>query len=503
MAEDPHHPVEVPLQLLDPQGLQEPQGTVAHRELAEDDQSCSSFFRDKDKVCCSLVVPIISIIGIALTICCCYDLFTRESRRPTLAPHPSSLPLTKEMSPWLRWDYRDGDVRAPRILVWTGPPSMISEAARIDAASHLAASDGSTTEYWTSCHFVTDDPYDAPDQCAVTYDRRLLMESDLIVFHADRLNASDLPRKRSTGQLWVFWARIHPVSPTFVGDIGLLGPISRVRVKDSPSALPIQLAQVFNWTMSHREDTVVHIVHKTFGPGFLSTGNLSISSANPSSWSAMPTRRDAAWIASDCERERFREEQEKLRSLNDGRYYLNAVPVHLQVLPNCGAGQCASLADCVAQVAKKFKFIVVAATPACFQSVHDLVYEAFEHDLVPIVLASSNITLNVPPKSVVNAADWLGPGRLHAYLRTLLDDPAEYGSYFAWKQNFTVFTLDDELCSLCAAFQKDNWTVAPKRLDVREWWELRARCRVEPLFGVDAFTVISDSPTLANASPKR
>ncbi|XP_050038327.2 alpha-(1,3)-fucosyltransferase 7-like [Dermacentor andersoni] len=503
MAEEPNDPAEIPLQLLEPLIPQAPQGAVAHQELAENDQPSRRFCREKDKACCRVSVALISSFIIALAIYGTYNWFTCDSSQPARPPRPSS--LTKEMSPWLRWDYRDGDVRVPRILVWTDPPSEISEAPSIGAASGLGASKDSTPQhsYWTSCHFITNYPYDVPEQCAVTNDRRLLMESDLIVFHADRVNASDFPKKRSTGQLWIFLARTHPTAPTFVGDIGLLGAISDVRVNVSPSALPMQLSRVFNWTMSRREDATVPIVHKNFGPGFLSSGNLSISSTNTSGWSPMPTRLHAAWIASDCERQRFREEQEKLRSLNDGLHYLNDVPIRLQVLPNCGAGQCHSLADCVAQVAKNFKFIVVAAMPACFQSVHELVYEAFEHDLVPIVLASSNITLNVPPKSVVNAADWLGPGRLHAHLRTLLDHPAEYESYFAWKRSFTVSTLEDELCSLCQAFQKGNLTVGPTRLDVREWWELRARCRVEPLFGVDALTVVSDFPTLANVSPKR
>ncbi|KAH7959474.1 hypothetical protein HPB49_011344 [Dermacentor silvarum] len=392
---------------------------------------------------------------------------------------------TKLMSPWLRWEYRDGDVRAPRILVWTDPPSEISEARLIDVASGIAASKDSTAEHWTSCHFITDDPYDVPEQCAVTYDRRLLMESDLIVFHADRVNASDLPRKRGLNQLWVFLARPHRRVPYFEFDVGIRRAVRRF------TALFNDRMQLFSWTMGSREDADVNVAYKSLRNRSTSADHSSSSAASVNPSYASPilrSRKDAAWIASDCERERFREEQEKLRSLNNGRHYVNAVHIHVQVLPNCGAGQCDSLADCVAQVAKKFKFILVAGTPACFQSVHDLVYEAFEHDLVPIVLPSPNITLKVPPKSVVSVADMPEPGRLHAHLRTLLDDPAEYERYFAWKQNFTVSALDDELCSLCEAFQKENLTVPAPRLDIREWWEVRARCEATPSLGIDVFS---------------
>ncbi|KAL1421124.1 hypothetical protein MTO96_023431 [Rhipicephalus appendiculatus] len=206
----------------------------------------------------------------------------------------------------------------------------------------------------------------------------------------------------------------------------------------------------------------------------------------------MRKRLDAAWIASTCELEKFEEEQERRRRHNDLVDELGDVhdldgmtQTDLQVLPECGASQCKSPTDCVAQIAKKFNFIVVASTPACFQSVDDLVYEAFKHDIVPVVLASPNIELIFPPKSVVSTAD--KPGRFHELLRALLTDPEMYEAYFDWKRNFRVTTLANELCPLCQAIQEQPKREAPPSLDYREWWERRIRCRAEPLFDVDTF----------------
>ncbi|KAH7955291.1 hypothetical protein HPB52_000095 [Rhipicephalus sanguineus] len=350
------------------------------------------------------------------------------SSPPSLSPPP-----ILEMTSWIEWQYRYyGDAQIPRILIWTGSPSGNSSVYRVEKAAKNAA-----------CNF-TDGHYDGGNSsllpCSVTHDRSLLMESDAIVFHVDLVNVSDLPRKRASNQLWVFWARTHPAIPTPV-DGDLEEAISHVEGTGKPSSLPLQLWQFFNWTMAHREDAVVRIAHKSFVPGFPSTADMLSSTFIQSPPLAMVKRRDAAWIASTCELEKFKKERERSRRdkvlvdvLGDLHDLDDMKQTDLQVLPDCGASQCKSPTDCVAQIAKKFKFIVVASTPACFESVGDLVYEAFKHDIVPVVLAPPNFKLSFPPKSVEQ------PKRM-----------------------------------------------SPPALDYREWWERRVRCRAEALFDVGTF----------------
>ncbi|KAL3181583.1 hypothetical protein MRX96_036700 [Rhipicephalus microplus] len=259
-----------------------------------------------------------------------------------------------------------------------------------------------------------------------------------------------------------------------------------------PSSLSIPLSQLFNWTMAHREDAVVRIVHKSFVPGSPAAADMPSSIFNQSRRSAMKKRLDAAWIASTCELEKLKEELQSRRRDND--LVNDFGDVHdldgmtqtvLQVLPDCGSSQCKSPTDCIAQIAKKFKFLVVASTPACFDSVDELVYEAFKHDIIPVVLASPNITPIFPPKSVISTTD--KPGHLQAVLRALLNDAEMYESYFNWKQKFRVVTLEHELCPLCQAIQEQPALQASPSLDYREWWERRIRCRAEPLFDVRTF----------------
>ncbi|KAL1421125.1 hypothetical protein MTO96_023432 [Rhipicephalus appendiculatus] len=120
---------------------------------------------------------------------------------------PSPLPPKIEhMSPWIEWKHRHyGDTQNPRILIWTGSPSRNAEKSAQN----------------TTCNF-TDAHDDSRSSsllpCSVTHDRSLLMESDAIVFHGDLVNMSDLPRKRASKQMWVFWARTHPGAPAPVDD---------------------------------------------------------------------------------------------------------------------------------------------------------------------------------------------------------------------------------------------------------------------------------------------
>lgn len=408
-----------------------------------------------------------------------------------LAPPSSLPPPIMEMSPWNEWrDRYYGDTRIPRILIWTGSYSGHSHVSRIEKPAENI-----------TCN-INDGHDDSRRSsqlpCFVTHDRSLLMESDAIVFHADIVNVSDLPRKRASNQLWVFWARTHPAAPAPVDDY-LEEATSHVEGTGTPSSLPIQLSQIFNWTMAHREDAAVHIAHKSFVPEFPSTADMLSSIFIQSPRSALSRRRDAVWIASNCELEKLKEEQERRRRNNDlvddlgDLHELDGMTqTDLQVLPDCGASQCKSPTDCVAQIAKKFKFIVVASTPACFESVDDLVYEAFKHDIVPVVLASPNFKLSFPPKSVVTTRD--KPGRFPELLHALLTDPGKYEAYFDWKQKFRVTTLENELCPLCLAMQEQPKRTSPPALDYREWWERRVSCRAEALFDVDTFR--KDAPSL-------
>ncbi|XP_050028752.1 uncharacterized protein [Dermacentor andersoni] len=406
---------------------------------------------------------------------------------------PRASPTMLLMQPWIPWIKRPHDTLVPRIMVWTGAPSESSAAPPVvNAASVLAAPEPSSyNEKWITCSFVgySGDDMLAQRRCTVTYDRRLVMESDAIVFPADSVNVHDLPGRRAIRQLWVLWARTAPAL-----DVSGVAPFNLFRPWKSRSSISDELLALFNWTMSSRQGAHVNSTYKSFRPRSPSVEHPCSTAAsrrqqppgnrNSSEKSTMLRRRaDAAWIAADCEQRVFEEE---IRTWSASKDQINgcvAKVVNLHVIPNCGVGLCESMADCVAYVARHFNFIVVTQTPACFPSLYELVYEAFKHDLVPVVLLSSpNVPLNLPPKSTVSVQEILEPMFLEEYIRYLLDHPAAYEAYFDWKQKFTVTTLEEDLCPLCVAQHGIYKWKFPAGQDVREWWHLRATCSSGPLF---------------------
>ncbi|XP_077534821.1 alpha-(1,3)-fucosyltransferase C-like [Haemaphysalis longicornis] len=394
---------------------------------------------------------------------------------------PSGTAPVAPTLPWLPWRDRTDDVGVPRILVWNRPSSF-ETSARTEwlGKTPRACSSGST--------------HSPRRECEVTGDRKLLPKSDAIVFHADRLSRADLPSWHASLQMWVFWVHTH-----------LPYADSSAATKHSLS-LP-DLARRFNWTMGHREDADVKIPYKTWtcqnttsvmdlervpasrqaihkmaaGGQDTDTQESSRTASN-----LLETKKDAAWILADCELNRFDQARNSPPPPAGDLAASNVdTPVRLRLFPACGAAHCKSPAGCIGQIAQDYHFIIVSITPECFSSAEELIYDAFEHDVVPVVLAPHDAVLNLPPNSVVTSSDLQGHGQLSGYLRSLLDDPAKYESYFAWKQNCTVTTPMDDLCPLCESLWEQPM---PKGAhpDVLQWWTLRSQCQDEPLFGLDS-----------------
>ncbi|XP_077534820.1 alpha-(1,3)-fucosyltransferase C-like [Haemaphysalis longicornis] len=382
----------------------------------------------------------------------------------------------KPTSPWLPWRDRTDDVGVPRILVWNRPSSSQTSAR--------------TQWLWKTPRACSSESTRGPRrECEVTNDRDLLMKSDAILFHANHLNRADIPNWRADLQMWVFWVHTPlPLADTSEG-------------AKSALALP-DMARLFNWTTGHRDDADVKVPYRTWTcrnrtgrkTGQRATEGATAGQVNGAQGTdvaasnRMGTKKmDAAWILADCELNRFDQARNSRSSEAKGDVSARNAdhPVYLRLFPACGAAQCTSPARCVRQIAQDYHFIIVSLTPECFSSAEELIYDAFEHDVVPVVLAPHDAVLNLPPNSVVTSSNLQGYGQLSGYLRSLLDDPVKYDSYFAWKQHCTVATPEDDLCPLCERLWEQPMRKGAN-LDALQWWTLRSRCEDEPLFGLDS-----------------
>ncbi|XP_075527068.1 alpha-(1,3)-fucosyltransferase C-like [Dermacentor variabilis] len=394
------------------------------------------FERPKFRICLVAIVCLVFVTAIIFIV-----ITVIHSVKPTPAT-PVPLP------PWLPWRNRTYDNGLPRLLLWE---------PRVSRNDPLSLSVDTGAGAWNDRLQCELDGRDV-EVCEITNDRRRLVRSDAVVFYAEHLDQYDIPAQRAAPQMWVFWARAH------------LPPMGKGgRFVNSSLSLPL-VTNLFNSTMGRREDADVVIPYKTW--------RCDASAAEYQFLLTEQPRRDVAWLVDDCEENRF--ESEVLHSTVDGKG-----TVYIRLFPACGASECGSPSECIGYIAQRYHFLVVSLEPVCFQSAYELIYDAFEYDVVPVVLTPPGATLEVPEHSVVSSADLHGEGELAKYLRTLLDDPEKYNSYFAWKRNCSVVTAVKLLCPLCHALWETPMR-RPPHPNVLEWWTRRTNCRDEPLFGLDS-----------------
>ncbi|KAL1484345.1 hypothetical protein MTO96_011365 [Rhipicephalus appendiculatus] len=341
------------------------------------------------------------------------------------------------------WRDRKQDSGHPRILVWkkTGLGQRVIHDSAVCA---------------------TDDEHSV--KCDVTQDTHHLMTSDAVVFLAEQLEVIGLPQLRTAAQFWVFWASTRL---TYRGD-----------TVNENAQFPYA-AHSFNWTMAHRKEADIVLSYNTW----------RCVSANgtkqPTDTTSREMKNDVAWIVGSCELRRLssdirarREKKELARNSLGGK-------VGMQLFQDCGEDQCSSPEKCIRHIASNYHFLLVSLKPDCFQSPYELIYAAFQYNVVPVVLAPPNTTLNVPAHSVVSTSDLQDVGELATRLRNLLHDRGLYEDYFAWKQNCSWSPSEDELCPLCRAIWKTPAFYRHSHPNVQEWWSSGSRCKDVPLYGLD------------------
>ncbi|KAL1476767.1 hypothetical protein MTO96_036265 [Rhipicephalus appendiculatus] len=315
--------------------------------------------------------------------------------------------------------------------------------------------------------------------CEVTTFERDFWSSDAVVVISDRLTNLHMPKMLYAFQFWVFWTKEAR-------------PPQDERVMGSDSSLLKLRSNLFTWTMAYRDDADIVLPYKTWRCGSpTDTPISSIVKQNHEILTIKP-RKDAAWIVGSGEQYFFEKhmnafgpvaDQANFTSVNDTSM---GGTISVRLFRDCGVKECLSRGACIRHIAENYNFIVVSLKPECFQSAYELIYDAFEYDVVPVVLAPPNSTLNVPDHSVITSADMREPGELAARLRDVISDPARYESYFAWKRNCSWTEPEKELCPLChALWNAPEESVMPVRY-VSEWWNRRSLREREDMHGIDS-----------------
>ena len=158
-------------------------------------------------------------------------------------------------------------------------------------------------------------------------------------------------------------------------------------------------------------------------------GSGGSSSASSSSRSA------ASFVARNCHSKNGRESAvKKLSALLRGGVDRPGLCLNTVKWPKCDKGKkCGKHA-----LLRRYPFYLAFENSDEEDYVSEKVFHALEAGVLPVYNGAPNIADFVPPHSVVDVKDEAFGGNLEkvaAHLHSLLDDPAKYLEYFAWKSH--------------------------------------------------------------------
>ena len=92
---------------------------------------------------------------------------------------------------------------------------------------------------------------------------------------------------------------------------------------------------------------------------------------------------------------------------------------------------------------------------------------AMKTNVIPVVLGGAEYSKIVPPRSVINVANFESPRALGNYLNFLANNPMEYGAYVTWKRAYRESpTIPRVTCQICNMLNQNQ----PSIRSLKSWW---------------------------------
>lgn len=282
--------------------------------------------------------------------------------------------------------------------------------------------------------------------CLTTDDRRLVNQSEALLFHPTDFYMDEVPLYRMPHQRYIF---------TYFEALA------------SERALPVfheSPKGFFNWTMTHRRDSDIHSSQHygalqrisknnnkaidffpvALPPGVKPPDPTTLwkkSNTNQTHFESANKTKLIAWFSSNCvttgRREIF------------FRQMAHSVPIDIYGV--CGTHKCLpwKSLECDKKLTE-YKFYIAAENSICPDYVTEKLYRALEAGAVPIVYGGADYSAYAPPHSYINAIDFQSPEALADYLIILDKNPALYLKYFEWKKEWQVIRSPmNSWCNLC------------------------------------------------------
>uniref|UniRef100_A0A182QLS1 Fucosyltransferase n=1 Tax=Anopheles farauti TaxID=69004 RepID=A0A182QLS1_9DIPT len=317
------------------------------------------------------------------------------------------------------------------------------------AEEHWGLPDGTLgPDYFAATHCPSTD-------CVLTNDPDLIRpftSYDAVVFHVASPWDRPLPALRHPAQVYV------------------------AALMESPAHTKHKLSldnNYFNWTMTYRLDSdvlfnylnivdlesgevIAPAVRPSWRNGYYEFANDSLTEI------VSGKRKMAAQFVSHCGalsgRDRLVERMQQ-------------AGLEVDVYGACGTLKCKrGNPECNRMLDTLYWFYLSFENSLCVDYVTEKLYNALEHNIVPVVFGGADYNRFMPPGSYINVQDYATVEELSTYLLYLRDNPHEYVKYFWWKQHYAL-ERTQPFCDLC----KKLHTVGTREKiqyyrDIKAWW---------------------------------
>lgn len=270
--------------------------------------------------------------------------------------------------------------------------------------------------------------------CDTTDDKSAIRNVDAVLFSQHDIGmTTSYPEYRHPAQVWVLYN---------------MEALTNFR-KDMTS-----LHNVFNWTMTHREDSTVvtpygRMVHLSFS---------ETRDYIPGNY-AKSKNKMAAWIVSHCA-----DAGRRYRIIDELSKY-----IQIDIYGKCGNIPCPRVKNPVCE-SSDYKFRIAFENCNCKDYVTEKYWRSLRDGVIPVVnWYKTQKPASVPENSYINLYDFKSVAALGKYLNKVSRDESLYNSYFRWRKYYRPDTRHIGPVNLCNALHnpRPDQTIG----DVSGWYK--------------------------------
>lgn len=280
-------------------------------------------------------------------------------------------------------------------------------------------------------------------ECAITYDKNKIRNSDALYFHGRDLPSPQKLRKmrmflNNSKQVWI-WVMHESPEYTYYK--------------------PADYNWIFNWTASYRKTSDIHIPYSYVIPLANKTKVKLINYAPKKD-------RFILTIISNCANSRIKLIQ-KL-----GEYVKVDVFGHCAKLFN-STKTCPRGSKSCKQIKARYKFYLAFENSLCSDYVTEKYYSNVKNHIVPVLFTGANHDhIGLPKNSYIDARAFKNVQGLAYYLRYLDRNDTAYNEYHKWAQDYK-FESKRAMCEVCKTlWERENFP--GKSIDLGNFWGLNS-----------------------------